>query len=71
VTWEARAAIERRTATLLPALLLARVDGKSPVEYLGAADRDFVREVSLPLISTPFASPHDVARVWTSRLVSE
>ena len=34
VDWEPRAAIERRAAALLPGLLLARVDGKSPVEYI-------------------------------------
>ena len=36
--------LEKRTASLLPALLLARVDGKSPVEYLDEAQRSFVRE---------------------------
>jgi aminoglycoside phosphotransferase (APT) family kinase protein len=36
--------LEHRTATLLPALLLARVDGKSPVEYLDEKQRSFVRE---------------------------
>jgi aminoglycoside phosphotransferase (APT) family kinase protein len=42
--WEPRAELERRTAGLLSALLLARVDGKSPVEYLtDAASKDFVR----------------------------
>ena len=35
--------VEQRAAALLPALLLARVDGKSPVEYLTAADKEFVR----------------------------
>ena len=34
-----------RTARLLAALMLARVDGKSPVEYLTAADQNLVREV--------------------------
>lgn len=34
VTWESEEDLEHRTATLLPALLLARIDGKSPVEYL-------------------------------------
>jgi len=29
-----RPALEQRAAQLLPALLLARVDGKSPVEYI-------------------------------------
>jgi hypothetical protein len=34
VNWEPVAVFEQRAAQLLPALLLARVDGKSPVEYL-------------------------------------
>ena len=34
VTWEPRGEIEARSARLLPGLLLGRVDGKSPVEYL-------------------------------------
>jgi 5-methylthioribose kinase len=34
VQWESVASFEQRAALLLPALLLARVDGKSPVEYL-------------------------------------
>ena len=33
-TFESRGSLEGRAAELLPALLLARVDGKSPVEYL-------------------------------------
>jgi 5-methylthioribose kinase len=35
--------LEERSARLLPALLLARVDGKSPVEYLDEAGKAFVR----------------------------
>ena len=34
VNWEPASVFEQRTAQLLPALLLARVDGKSPVEYI-------------------------------------
>jgi len=34
VVWEAAAALEVRVANLLPGLLLARLRGKSPVEYL-------------------------------------
>ncbi|MGF1452935.1 MAG: phosphotransferase family protein, partial [Opitutales bacterium] len=38
------AEVDRRTSHLLPMLTLARVDGKSPVEYLtDEAKRDFVR----------------------------
>lgn len=36
--------VEGRTSHLLPMLLLARVDGKSPVEYLDEAKQQFVRE---------------------------
>jgi hypothetical protein len=47
VTWEPKAEIEARTATLLPGLLLARVDGKSPVEYLDAAGQARVRSAAV------------------------
>jgi len=48
VTWETE--IEERIATLLPALLLARVDGKSPVEYLDEAQREEVRQLARRLL---------------------
>ncbi len=42
--WEKHGGLERRTATLLAAFLLARIDGKSPVEYITAdGDKAFVR----------------------------
>jgi aminoglycoside phosphotransferase (APT) family kinase protein len=53
VTWEDAAALEARTCALLPALMLARVDGKSPVEYLDAREQAKVRAVALPLIADP------------------
>ena len=34
VDWEAPASLEARAASLLPGLFLARIDGKSPVEYI-------------------------------------
>jgi aminoglycoside phosphotransferase (APT) family kinase protein len=34
VTWEPWGSLEARAAALLPGLMLARIDGKSPVEYL-------------------------------------
>jgi aminoglycoside phosphotransferase (APT) family kinase protein len=47
VCWEPAAELEMRAATLLPGLLLARIDGKSPVEYLRAtANREWVRGFS-------------------------
>lgn len=44
VNWEARDAIADRIALLLAAILLARVDGKSPLEYLGEAERALQRQ---------------------------
>lgn len=43
VEWEQRSDLDRRAATLTAALLLARVDGKSPAAYLDEADRATVR----------------------------
>lgn len=48
-----RASLEQRTAALLPCLFLARVDGKSPVEYLAEDNRERVREIAKPLIAHP------------------
>ena len=42
--------LECRTARLLAMLLLARIDGKSPVEYLAPEKRDFVRRTALGFI---------------------
>jgi Ser/Thr protein kinase RdoA (MazF antagonist) len=44
ISWESPAELQGRAAALLPALLLARIDGTSPVEYVTAdADRAMVR----------------------------
>lgn len=67
VDWEPRAALERRAAALLPALLLARVDGKSPVEYLTQeAERELVRRVALPLLQAAPARLAPVRRAWAA-----
>ncbi len=51
VAWEAPAALEARAASLLPGLFLARVDGKSPVEYVTEEkDKDRVRRVARALL---------------------
>jgi aminoglycoside phosphotransferase (APT) family kinase protein len=69
VDWEAKSSLELRAAHLLPALLLARVDGKSPVEYLtDEAQRAMVRSVAIPMLMNPTASLSDVMRVWALAL---
>jgi len=56
IDWEDPAECQRRLAVLLPAFLLARIDGKSPVEYLSEQARNRVRNFALPNIETPLAS---------------
>lgn len=53
VIHEDTAALESRVAALIPALMLARVDGKSPVEYLDVAEQAAVRRIAAPLIARP------------------
>jgi aminoglycoside phosphotransferase (APT) family kinase protein len=58
------AAIERRLVPLLLMLMLARVDGKSPVEYLTPAKRDFLRTfICQHLPSTP-DSLAEIRGIW-------
>jgi 5-methylthioribose kinase len=64
VRWEPAAALEQRVATLLPGLTLARIDGKSPVEYLGEAQRQAVRSAALALLREPPSSLDLIAGCW-------
>ena len=50
IEWEDARDLEGRVAELLPALMLARVDGKSPVEYLRPRIQAQVRESSVGLL---------------------
>jgi aminoglycoside phosphotransferase (APT) family kinase protein len=50
VDWEDALSIEKRTARILPALMLARVDGKSPVEYLTSTTANILRREALALL---------------------
>ncbi|MFC8142522.1 phosphotransferase family protein [Streptomyces paradoxus] len=69
VDWEPRSAVEERAATLLPALLLARVDGKSPVEYLtDDRHRLFVRTAATALLRAPASTMADVVDAWETAL---
>lgn len=46
IDWEPAAVAQARVARVLPALMLARVDGKSPLEYLTPASGDTVRRAA-------------------------
>jgi aminoglycoside phosphotransferase (APT) family kinase protein len=63
--WEPRDVLEARAASLLPGLLLARVDGKSPVEYLERGDqKQAVRRVARALLAAPPATLDQVRQAW-------
>ena len=69
IDFEPRAEIEARAASLLPALLLARVDGKSPVEYITTdAQREVVRAVAIPLLRHPPETLEAVRAAWDRTL---
>ena len=68
VDWEPVSDLERRAAHLLPGLFLARVDGKSPVEYLTTdAQKDEVRLAARAMLKNPSDRLGDVRRRWAER----
>ena len=71
VRWEPAEALEARAASLLPGLFLARVDGKSPVEYITEpGDKDRVRHCARPLLATPPVALSQVLDAWRRELAA-
>lgn len=69
VTWEEPVVVEARAARLLPGLFLARVDGKSPAEYITRdEDKNRVRRVARALLASPVVDLHAVAAAWAEEL---
>lgn len=65
VDWENRDTLEERAATLLPGLFLARVDGKSPAEYVKEEnDKEKIRRCARGLLFNPTSRLIDVAEAW-------
>jgi aminoglycoside phosphotransferase (APT) family kinase protein len=65
VDWEGAAALERRASGLLPAIVLARIDGKSPVEYISdETDKQHIRAFALPLIEQPAEQLAPILARW-------
>ena len=65
VDWEEASGLEARAAGLLPALFLARVDGKSPVEYLTRdSEREAVRRCAITLVAGRPQKLAEVAEAW-------
>jgi aminoglycoside phosphotransferase (APT) family kinase protein len=62
VNWEPRGEIEVRAARLLPVLYLARIDGKSPVEYITDEKiKSDIRRAALELIEQPKSRLSEIA----------
>jgi 5-methylthioribose kinase len=71
VTWEESAALEGRVARLLPGLSLARIDGKSPVEYITAeSDKNIVRKTARWLLANPVDTLAQVVSAWSVSLAA-
>jgi 5-methylthioribose kinase len=66
VTWEPLAEMRERSADLLGAMLLARIDGKSPVDYLTEPDRIWVRNFARGRLLEKGISPTAIAEAWHS-----
>ena len=64
VAWGPADGLGQRAAQLRRGLLLARVDGKSPVEYLDERGRDAVRRVARALLLHGASSLGEVTRAW-------
>ncbi|HUL68423.1 MAG TPA: phosphotransferase [Burkholderiaceae bacterium] len=71
VDWEPRGELERRAAALLPGLFLARVDGKSPVEYVtDEAQRNQVRRVAGALLRERPDRLRLICDAWRAEIAS-
>ncbi len=69
VNWESPAGLELRATHLLPGLFLARVDGKSPVEYLtDEGDKNKVRRCARTLLTQPRNTLGAVLEEWQREL---
>jgi aminoglycoside phosphotransferase (APT) family kinase protein len=69
VDWEAAEAVESRAASLLPGLFLARIDGKSPVEYIFDDDlKDKVRRAARTLLRSNPTRLEEIRAEWAGRL---
>ncbi len=61
--------LDRRAAALLSAFLLARIDGKSPVEYLTEeAQKEFVRARAKEFLCQTSLSLNGLGRQWFDAL---
>ena len=71
VDWEHPQELEARAARLLPGLLLARVDGKSPVEYITLdKQKNMVRRIASASLLNPPSQLQHIAQAWAKELAT-
>lgn len=70
IDWEPAEGLMDRAAALIAALLLARVDGKSPVPYLDAPQRDQVRARARQLVAGPPLGAELLVGTWFEETVT-
>jgi aminoglycoside phosphotransferase (APT) family kinase protein len=66
-TWQDKG-FEKRTGKLLLLLMLARVDGKSPVEYLDENKREFVRNFVSSLLEENLFQIEEIITKWNHQI---
>jgi len=65
VSWEPPAELAARAAAILPGLMLARIDGKSPAEYIvEESDKVQVREFARRFLLQRTCSPQEIVTAW-------
>lgn len=65
VSWESAAALEARICQLLAAILLARVDGKSPLEYITSQeDQAQIRKFARHWLLQPATQLAQISAAW-------
>jgi aminoglycoside phosphotransferase (APT) family kinase protein len=69
VAWESHAGLARRAAGFIAAFLLARIDGKSPVDYITAEpDKAFVRQHAKAFLNDSLSHLDELQERWTEAL---
>lgn len=68
VCWENPAHIEARITRLLAAIMLARVDGKSPLEYLNKRDSERLRNFAKARVLSPRTQLKTIRDEWQREL---
>lgn len=67
ISWESAHRLDARAAALLPGILLARIHGKSPVEYItAAAEREHITRFAVAHLREPAAGLDSLRERWSN-----